>query len=123
MIQTLVATLMWALVASLLIFRRKRTDRSITYAALTIAIAMTLNVDAIYTAVDPLLGGTNIATLIADALLMTGLFFLGRGVMKTGEYRPRLVRAAVSAPSCWSRCSRSPHRSCSSTAAPPPRSS
>jgi len=28
MIQTLVATLMWALVASLLIFRRKRTDRS-----------------------------------------------------------------------------------------------
>ena len=39
MIQTLVATLMWALVASLLIFRRKRTDRSITYAALTIAIA------------------------------------------------------------------------------------
>ena len=98
MIQTLVATLMWALVASLLIFRRKRADRSITYAAITIAIAMTLNVDAIYSAVDPLLGGTNIATLIADALLMTGLFFLGRGVMKTGEYRPRLVRAAVSIP-------------------------
>ena len=95
MIQMLVATLMWALVASLLIFRRKRADRSITHAALTIAVAMTLNVDAIYTATDPLLGGTNIATLVADALLMTGLFFLGRGVMKTGEYRPRLVRAAV----------------------------
>ncbi|HLR94325.1 MAG TPA: hypothetical protein VK053_07360, partial [Jiangellaceae bacterium] len=98
MIQTLVATFMWALVASLLIFRRQRTDHSITYAAITIAIAMTLNVDAIYTATDPLLGDTNIATLIADALLMTGLFFLGRGVMKTGEYRPRLVRAAVSVP-------------------------
>ncbi|WP_297105076.1 hypothetical protein [Tessaracoccus sp.] len=124
MIQTLVATLMWALVASLLIFRRKRTDRSITYAAITIAIAMTLNVDGIYTVVDPRLGGTNIATLIADALLMTGLFFLGRGVMKSGEYRPRFVRAAVSAPmSCSSRYSRSPHRSCSSTAAPPPHDS
>jgi hypothetical protein len=98
MIQTLVATLMWALVASLHIFRRKRTDRSITRAAFTIAIAMTLNVDGIYTVVDPLLGGTNIATLIADALLMTGLFFLGRGVMKSGKYRPRLVRAAVSVP-------------------------
>ena len=98
MIQTLVAALMWALVASLLIFRRKRADRSVTYAALTIAVAMTLNVDGIYAVVDPLLGGTNIATLIADALLMTGLFFLGRGVMKSGEYRPRLVRAAVSAP-------------------------
>ena len=98
MIQTLVATLMWALVASLLIFRRKRADRSITYAALSIAIAMTLNVDRIYAVIDPLLGGTNIATLIADALLMTGLFFLGRGVMKTGEYRPTLVRTAVSVP-------------------------
>jgi hypothetical protein len=85
-------------VASLHIFRRKRTDRSITRAAFTIAIAMTLNVDGIYTVVDPLLGGTNIATLIADALLMTGLFFLGRGVMKSGKYRPRLVRAAVSVP-------------------------
>ena len=30
---------------------------------------MTLNVDGIYTVVDPLLGGTNIATLIVDALL------------------------------------------------------
>ena len=98
MTQTLVAALMWALVASLLIVRRKRADRSITYAAITIAIAMTLNVDDIYTVVDPLLGGTNVATLLADALLMTGLFFLGRGVMKSGEYRPTLVRAAVSAP-------------------------
>lgn len=98
MIQTLVATLMWALVASLLIFRRKRADRSITYAAITIGIAMSLNVDVIYATADALLGGTNIATLIADALLMTGLFFLGRGVMRTGEYRPRLVRAVVSMP-------------------------
>ena len=98
MTQTLVAALMWALVASLLIIRRKRADRSITYAAIAIAIAMTLNVDAVYAAVDPVLGGTNIATLIADALLMIGLFFLGRGVMRTGEYRPWLVRAVVSRP-------------------------
>lgn len=59
---------------------------------------MTPNVDGIYTLVDPLLGGTNNATLIVDALLMTGHFFLGRGVMESGVYRPRLVRAAVSAP-------------------------
>lgn len=97
MTQTLVATLMWALVASLLIFRHKRSDRSITYAAIAIATAMTLNVDAIYSAVDLPLGGTNIATLLADSLLMTGLFFLGRGVMKSGEYRPKLIRAALSA--------------------------
>jgi hypothetical protein len=98
LIQTLVATLMWALVASLLIFRRKRTDRSITHASVTIAVAMTLNVDAIYLATDPLLGGTNVTTLVADGLLMTGIFFLGRGVMKADEYRPRFVRAAVGIP-------------------------
>ncbi len=89
MIQALVATLMWALVASLLIFRRKRADRSITYASCTIAVAMTLNVDAIYLATDPLLGGTNVTTLVSDGLLMTGIFFLGRGVMKVDEYRPQ----------------------------------
>ena len=98
MTQILVAALMWVLVVSLLIVRRKRADRSITYASITIAVAMTLNVDAVYAAIDPVLGGTNIATLIADTLLMVGLFFLGRGVMHAGEYRPRLVRAAVSLP-------------------------
>ena len=76
MTQTIVATLLWMLVASLLIVRRKRADRSITYASATIAVAMTLNVDAVYTAVDPLVGGSNIATLIADTLLMIGLFFI-----------------------------------------------
>lgn len=98
MTQTIVAIVLWVLVASLLIVRRKRADRSITYASATIAVAMTLNVDAVYTAVDPLVGGSNIATLIADTLLMIGLFFLGRGVMHAGEYRPQLVRAAVSLP-------------------------
>ncbi|MCB8045063.1 hypothetical protein JM654_15635 [Microbacterium oxydans] len=98
MIQTLVAALLWMLVASLLILRRRRADRSITYAALTIAVAMTLNVDVAYVMVDRLFGAMNLATLFSDALLMTGLFFLGRAAMKAGEYRPRMVRAAVGRP-------------------------
>lgn len=95
MIQTFVATLMWVLVASLLILRRRRTERSITYAALAIAIAMTLNIDALYVIIDRVLGATNLATLLSDGLLMIGLFFLGRAALKAGEYRPWLVRAAV----------------------------
>ena len=98
MIQMFVAGLMWVLVASLLIVRRRRSDRSITYASLAIAIAMTLNVDTVYSFIDPLMGGTNLGTLLSDALLMTGLFFLGRGVMRTGDYRPAIVRASVGAP-------------------------
>lgn len=96
MIQTLVAVLMWLLVACLLVVRRRRRERSLTYAALTIAIAMTLNVDAIYIAVDSLLGASNIATLVADGALMVGLFFLGRGIMRAGAYRPGPVRVALS---------------------------
>lgn len=98
MIQRLVAALMWVLVASLLILRRGRAERSITYAAITIAVAMTLNVDEVYVAADAVLGGTNMATLLSDVLLMIGLFFLGRGIMKAGIYRPAVVRIAVSRP-------------------------
>ena len=41
--------------------------------------------DPIYLAVDPFLGGTNITTLLSDALLMIGLFFLGRAAMKAAR--------------------------------------
>ena len=93
--QTFVALLMWLLVASLLILRRGRAERSITYAAITIAVAMTFNVDAVYRSIDALLGGSNVATLIGDCALMVGIFFLGRGVMKAGEYQPGPVRIAL----------------------------
>ena len=98
MIQVLTATLMWVLVVGLLILRRGRPDRSITYSSLAIAVAMTLNVDGIYVVVDSVLGANNMATMLSDGLLMIGLFFLGRAAMAAGEYRPRLVRAAVGRP-------------------------
>ncbi|WP_254773955.1 DUF6545 domain-containing protein [Microbacterium sp. cf046] len=91
----MIAALMWVLVVSLLILRRRRAERSILYAAVTIAVAMTLNVDAVYLPVDALLGGANIGTLIADAALMVGVFFLGRGIMKAAEYHPLPVRIAL----------------------------
>ena len=93
--QTFVALLMWLLVASLLILRRRRAERSITYAAITIAVAMTINVDAVYRPIDALLGGSNVATLIGDCALMAGIFFLGRGIMKAGEYQPGPVRITL----------------------------
>jgi hypothetical protein len=95
MIQTIIAGLMWLLVISLLVLRRRRSERSITYAAITIAIAMTLSVDAVYAPIDALLGGINFATLIADAALMIGVFFLGRGIMRVADYRPLAVRIAL----------------------------
>ena len=91
----LVSVLMWALVAVLLILRRGRADRSITYSAVTIAIAMTLNIDPVYIWVDGLLGSTNVATLLADLALMVGIFFLGRAVAKAGRDQRGIVRIAL----------------------------
>ncbi|MGX5695113.1 DUF6545 domain-containing protein [Agromyces soli] len=96
MTATIVAGLMWLLVASLLILRRGRVERAITWASLTIAIAMTLNIDAVYVELDRLAGGTNLVTLVADLALMTGVFLLGRGVMKAADEPPRPVRIALS---------------------------
>ena len=91
----IVAAAMWLLAASLLILRRGRAERNITYAALTIAIAMTLNTDPVYRALDRLAGGDNFVTLVADVALMIGVFFLGRGVMKASEHQPRAVSLAL----------------------------
>ena len=96
MISLLVSVLMWLLVASLLILRRGRAERNITYAALTIAIAMTLNNDPVYRALDKFAGGTNAVTLAADVALMFGVFFLGRAVMKASEHQPLAVRLVLS---------------------------
>ena len=90
-----VAAAMWLLAASLLILRRGRAERNITYAALTIAVAMTLNTDPVYRPLDRLAGGDNLVTLVADVALMIGVFFLGRGVMKASERQPKAVRLAL----------------------------
>lgn len=95
MIPLLVSALMWLLVASLLILRRGREERTITYAALTIAIGQTLSIDAVYEALDRLVGGINMLNLVADLALMIGVFFLGRGVAKASNPQPWAVRLAL----------------------------
>ncbi len=95
MIPVLVSTLMWILLISLLVLRRGREERTITYATLTIAVSMTLNIDPVYEVLDSALGGVNLGTLIADLALMIGVFFLGRGVMKASDRQPRVVQLAL----------------------------
>ncbi|RXZ70294.1 DUF6545 domain-containing protein [Agromyces albus] len=98
MIPVLVSALMWLLLACLLIVRRGRAERTITYAALIIAIAMTLNIDSVYVGLDRIVGDTNLVTLIADLGLTVGVFFLGRGVMKASDHQPRSVQLALGTP-------------------------
>ena len=96
MIAIVVSAFMWLLTASLLVFRRGRADRNVTYAALTISLATTLNIDPVYTTLDALVGGSNLITLLADLTLMTGVFFLGRGVARASENQPQATRLALS---------------------------
>ncbi|MDL9978628.1 hypothetical protein [Microbacterium candidum] len=95
MIPILVSALMWLLVASQLILRRGRAERSILYSAVTIAIATTLNIDGLYLWVDRLFGGTNVVTLLADLALMVGIFFLGRAIAKASQHTSGAVRIAL----------------------------
>ena len=96
MIPIIVSAFMWLLTACLLVLRRGRAARDVTYAALTIAFATTLNVDPVYQTLDGILGGSNLITLLADLTLMTGVFFLGRGVARASEERPQPIRFALS---------------------------
>ena len=96
MIAIVVTALMWVLSLCLLVLRRGRAERNITYAAVTIASATTLNVDAVYRTVDAMVGGSNLTTLVADLALMSGVFFLGRGVARASENQPRPIGFALS---------------------------
>lgn len=98
MTAVLASALMWLLLACLLIVRRGRAERTITYAALIIAIAMTLNIDSVYVSLDRTVGSTNFVTLVADLALTVGVFFLGRGVMKASDHQSRSVQLALGTP-------------------------
>lgn len=81
MTSAIVAVAMWVLCLVLLTRLRSRRDQSILLAAATIALSMTLNLDAVYFPVDALAGGTNLILLLSDALLVVGVYFLARAIL------------------------------------------
>ena len=87
MVELIVSTLMWALVLVLVIFRRARKERSVLYAAVTIAITMMLNDDDLYFVVDSWFGGRDIAHLISALTLMIGVYYLAQGISRAGVQR------------------------------------
>ena len=85
MIQLIVALALWGLVGALSLGTRRRTDQSILYAAVMIAVSLTLNIDAVYFAADELLGGRNYADLPANLLLLLGIYFLSRAILRASS--------------------------------------
>jgi hypothetical protein len=85
MVELIVSALMWALVIVLILFRRARKERSVLYAAITIAITMMLNDDQLYVVVDGWFGGRDIVHLLSALTLMVGVYYLAQGISRASE--------------------------------------
>lgn len=87
MVDLVISSLMWALVIVLVVFRRARKERSVLYAAITIAITMMLNHDDLYFIVDSWFGHRDVVHLISAITLMVGVHFLAQGISRAGSQR------------------------------------
>jgi hypothetical protein len=82
MIQIVAAVLIWLLVVCLLPGLRRRRDHSVLTAAITISVALTLNIDQVYFAIDSVLGGRNFVDLLANVSMVVGIYFLSRAIIR-----------------------------------------
>jgi hypothetical protein len=85
MIQEIAAAVIWCLALCLLPDLKRRKDKSILVAALTIATALSLNVDLIYIAGDRVLGSRNLLDLIANIFMVVGIYFLSRAILRAAD--------------------------------------
>ncbi|MDP9999065.1 hypothetical protein [Pseudarthrobacter sulfonivorans] len=92
MIQAAAAVVIWCLVLCLLPGARTRKDHSILIAAVAIATALSLNVDPIYLAGDRALGGRNLLDLLANVLMVVGIYFLSQAILRAAELNDAPVR-------------------------------
>lgn len=82
MTEVIVAALMWALVIALIATIRARVDQSVLNASCAVAMSLTFNIDPLYLSVDGWFGGRNWLDLLANLLLVTGVYFLSRTVLR-----------------------------------------
>lgn len=82
MIQIVVAVLIWLLVVCLLPGLRRRRDHSVLTAAITISVALTLNIDQVYVVIDSVLGGRNFVDLLANVSMVVGIYFLSKAIIR-----------------------------------------
>ena len=82
MIQIVTAALIWLLVICLLPGIWRRRDHSVLTAAITISVALTLNIDQIYMGLDSVLGGRNFVDLLANVCMVVGIYFLARAIIR-----------------------------------------
>ncbi|MET3172986.1 UNVERIFIED_ORG: hypothetical protein ABIB52_000814 [Arthrobacter sp. UYCu721] len=89
MTEFIVAGLMWALVAALSFRVRTRPDNTMFVAATVIAASLTTNVDAIYLWAASWMPWPNVLDLVANGLLIFGVSYLSRAIIKGATRRSR----------------------------------
>ncbi|BCW35813.1 hypothetical protein StoSoilA2_18690 [Arthrobacter sp. StoSoilA2] len=82
MIQIVAAALIWLLVVCLLPGMWRRRDHSVLTAAITISVALTLNIDSVYLGIDSLVDGRNFVDLLANVSMVVGIYFLSRAIIR-----------------------------------------
>ena len=87
MTQQITAAVIWCLALCLLPDLKRRKDQSILVAAVTIATALTLNVDRIYIAGDQILGNRNLLDLVANIFMVGGIFFLSLAIVRAADVK------------------------------------
>ena len=104
MITILVASFMWVLVLVLALRARTRPDNTMFRAAIVIAFSLTTNVSEIYLWVSAWLPWPNALDLVANVLLIVGVYYLSRAIASgatraragaSGRVRNRWVRRAA----------------------------
>ncbi len=85
MIQTVAAAMIWLLVVCLLLGFRRRRDHSVLTAAITIAVALTLNIDQVYLGFDAVLGGRNFVDLLSNISMVVGIYFLSTAIIRAAK--------------------------------------
>ncbi|MFJ6454009.1 hypothetical protein [Paenarthrobacter sp. NPDC091669] len=85
MIQIVAAAMIWLLVVCLLPGFRIRRDHSVLTAAITIAVALTLNIDQVYLGFDSVLGGRNFVDLVSNISMVVGIYFLSIAIIRAAK--------------------------------------
>ncbi|MDJ0356318.1 hypothetical protein [Paenarthrobacter sp. PH39-S1] len=85
MIQAIAAGVIWCLVVCLLPGSRYRTDHSILVAAVMMAAVQTLNVKSVYATGDGFFGGRNLLDLGTTILMVIGIRFLSRAIIRAAD--------------------------------------
>lgn len=97
LLQVLPVTILWVMVGIRLLGLRFGWKRSMIPALLIVTLGVTLNVDAVYLALDPLLGGENLLNLVVHLLMGLGMTVLSRSLLQATRRSSRHINGLVGA--------------------------